>query len=230
MNRLTLLLLSIVLISCNNTEKKEQLPEKKQVVQPTIKSIEEVKSKIKRFNDFIPSDYELVISRNELNKVMSDFNKDGVSDYAVLLASGKNNRDYSNTKDVRLAIFEGQADGSFILKSQTGNLTSAFLHVNPNRRIKVARANVISVKHESMRHDYELKIKYDKTYNDYMLIGSEYNNYGNAAKDGAGNISSNFIEGKRVSTIGKNKTTNLDKKLLPISAINDGNIYELIGG
>ena len=108
MNRLTLLLLSIVLISCNNTEKKEQLPEKKQVVQPTIKSIEEVKSKIKRFNDFIPSDYELVISRNELNKVMSDFNKDGISDYAVLLASGKNDRDYSNTKDVRLAIFEGQ--------------------------------------------------------------------------------------------------------------------------
>ncbi|WP_298324493.1 hypothetical protein [uncultured Dokdonia sp.] len=230
MNRLTLLLLSIVLISCNNTEKKEQLPEKKEVVQPTIKSIEEVKSKIKRFNDFIPSDYELVISRNELNKVMSDFNKDGVSDYAVLLASGKNDRDYSNTKDVRLAIFEGQADGSFVLKSQTGNLTSAFLHVNPNRRIKVARANVISVKHESMRHDYELQIKYDKTYNDYMLIGSEYNNYGNASKDGAGNISSNFIEGKRVSTIGKNKTTTLDKKLLPISAINDGNIYELIGG
>ena len=230
MNRLTLLLVSIVLISCNNTEKKEQLPEKKEIVQPTIKSIEEVKSNIKRFNDFIPSDYELVISRNELNKVMSDFNKDGISDYAVLLASGKNDRDYANSKDVRLAIFEGQADGSFILKSQTGNLTSAFLHVNPNRRIKVARANVISVKHESMRHDYELKIRYDDTSNDYMLIGSEYNNYGNAAKDGAGSISSNFIEGKRVSSIGKKKTLTLDKKLLPISAINNDNVYELIGG
>ncbi|MFC7444780.1 hypothetical protein [Mesoflavibacter profundi] len=228
MNKLKLLLISILLISCNNSEKENQLAKENEILKQKLEQKEKTEIKMQNINDFIPSGFEIVESGNELNKIMSDLNKDGISDYVVLLASGKNNKDYSNSKNVRLAIFEGQNNGSYKLKSQSGNLTSSFLHKNPNKRIKVANKNVISLKHQSMRHDYELKFRYESKYKNYMLIGSEYNNYGNAMQDGAGNISSNFLAGKRISTIDGKKTTKVDKDLKPISAIDDYNIYELI--
>ncbi|WP_290697745.1 hypothetical protein [Lacinutrix sp.] len=72
-----------------------------------------------------------------------------------------------------------------------------------------------------MRHDYKLKLRYENKYKDYILIGFEYNNYGNAMQDGAGNISTNFITRKRTSTIDGKKTTLVDKEVKPISVIND---------
>ena len=172
--------------------------------------------------------FKLPKLNNKQHKITADLNNDGISDYVVLLASGKNSKNYSNSKNVRLAILEGQNNGSFKLKSQTGNLTSSFIYMNPSKRIKVANKNVISIKHQSMRHDFELKFRYESKYKNYMLIGSEYNNYGNAIHDGAGNISSNFLAGKRVSTIGGKKTIEIAKELKPISAVDDYNIYELI--
>lgn len=216
MNTLKLLLISILLTSCNSIEKENKLAKEKAEIET------------KNINDFIPTGFEIVTSGTELNKIESDLNEDGISDYVILLASGKNNGNYSNSKNVRLAIFEGQKDGSFKLKSQTGNLTSSFLHVNPNKRVTIANKNVISLEHQSMRHDYKLKIRYQTKYKNYMLIGSEYNNYGNAIHYGAGNISSNFITAKRISTIKGKKITQLSKELKPISAIDDYNIYALI--
>lgn len=228
MNKLKLLLISILLISCNNSEKENQLAKENEILKQKIEQKEKAEIKMQNINDFIPSGFEIVESGNELNTVMSDLNKDSIPDYVVLLASGKNNKDYSNSKNVRLAIFEGQNNGTFKLKSQTGNLTSSFLHINPDKRIKVANKNIIRLKHQSMRHDYELKFRYVSKYKNYMLIGSEYDNYGNAMQDGAVTISSNFLAGKRISTIDGKKTTKVAKELKPISAIEDYTIYELI--
>lgn len=214
MSNLKLLLISILFISCNNAEKSAQ------------KAKTEIKTQ--HVADFIPDGFEIVAYENTPFKIMRDLNKDGVPDYIVLLASGEHTEDYSNAEIVKVSIFEGQNDGSYQLARQTGNLSSAFLHTISDDIIEVVDVNVIRLKHQSMRHDYELKFRYESSYKNYMLIGSEYNNYGNALQDGAGNISSNFLAGKRLSTFDGQKTINLDKNLQPISAINDTSIYEFI--
>lgn len=228
MHKLKLVFISILLVSCNNIEKENQLSKENNALKKTLAPKEKAEITMQHINAFIPSGFEIVESGSDVNQVMSDVNNDGISDYVVLLASGKNNKDYANSKNVRLAIFEGQHNGSFKLKSQTGNLTSSFLHTNPSKRINVADKNVIQLKHQSMRHDYELKFRYESKYKNYMLIGSEYHNYGNAMQDGAGTISSNFLEGTRISTIDRKKTTKIEMKIKPISAIDDHTIYELI--
>ncbi|MHA7058935.1 hypothetical protein ACWGOQ_0017045 [Aquimarina sp. M1] len=227
MKKLKLLLVSTVLISCNNSYKENQLSKENETTNPKLKQQEKVEIKPQNINTFIPDGYEIVASGNELNKIKSDLNEDGIADYVILLASGKNNKDYSNSKNIKLTIFEGQSDGTYTVKGQTGNLTSSFLHTNPKRRIHVENY-VISLKHQSMRHDYELKFRHENKYQNYMLIGSEYNNYGNAMQNGAGNISTNFLSRKRVSTINGKKTTKVNEAPKLISAINDHNIYRLI--
>lgn len=218
------LLISILLISCNNSEKKNKPVKENEILK------EKAEIKTHAITEFIPNGFEIVQSENEPNKIMSDFNNDGISDYIVLLASGKNNKDYSNSKDIRLAIYEGVNNGNYKLKSKTGNLTSAFVYNNLHKRvINVVNKNVISLKHQSMRHDYELKFRYENKYKDYMLIATEYNNYGSGGQSGR-NVSTNFISGKRISTIDNEKriTNNIVKELKPISTINDDNIYYLI--
>ena len=139
-----------------------------------------------------------------------------------MLVQGNNKTDYSSASDVRLSIFEGQNNGTYSLKSQTGNLTSSFLHSNSSRRIKISNKNVLSLLHQSMRHDYELKFRYEKNRKDYMLIGSEFNNYN------SGNTSTNFLSGKRIITEKESTTKNIAKGLKPISAVDDFSVYELI--
>lgn len=228
MTVLKLLLISIVLISCNNSQKKNQPLKENKILKEKSEQKEKTEIKTDNNTEFIPNGFEIIESGGELNKIRIDLNKDGISDYVVLVASGKNNKDYSNAKEIRLAIYEGKNNGSYELKSQTGNLTSAFLYANSDKRINIVNENVITLKHQSMRHDYELKIRYENKYKNYMLIGSEYNNYGSGGQSGE-NISLNYLTGKRVSTItnGKKTTSNLDKELKPISIINDDNIYEL---
>ncbi|MDN3619610.1 hypothetical protein QWY81_09110 [Polaribacter undariae] len=222
MHKLYILIISIVFFSCNNTKKSTKTS--KQEIAPK----ENIIVKDNDVDNFIPDGYEVVFSGNESNKIKADLNTDGILDYVILIANGNKKEKYSNATSVKLAIFEGQKDGSFILKNETGNLTYSFIYTNPDVRVKVTDTNIISIKHQSMRHDYELKFRYQNSYEDYMLIGAEYNNYGNAAHVGAGNTSTNFIFGKRTSTIDGNKTSNLDKLLTPISEVNDDNIYDLI--
>lgn len=222
MHKLYVLIISIVFFSCNNTKKLTKTS--KQEIAPK----ENIIVKENDVDNFIPDGYEVVFSGNESNKIKADLNTDGILDYVILIANGTKNEKYSNATSVKLAIFEGQKDGSFILKNETGNLTYSFIYTNPDTRITVTDINIINLKHQSMRHDYELKFRYQNSYEDYMLIGAEYNNYGNATHVGAGNISTNFISRKRTSTIDGKKTSALDKILIPISEVNDNNIYDLI--
>lgn len=217
MNKYTLLLILFILTSCHNSKKENK-----------IVTEQKPEQKIKTINDFIPNGFEIAKSGNVPHQEIADLNNDGIFDYIILLASGINDNDYSNSKIIKLTIFEGQSNGTYKLKSQTGNLTSSFLHTNSSKRVEVLNLNEINLNHQSMRHDYSLKFKYIKENKNYMLIGSEYNNYGNSMQGGAGNISINYLSGKKISTIGGNKTTNVNKELIPISAINDFNIYKLV--
>ncbi|WP_434036222.1 hypothetical protein [Formosa sp. 4Alg 33] len=178
--------------------------------------------------NYIPNGYHLIYFENRPNRVHADLNKDGILDYAVLITDGNRDVGYIDANKVKLAIFEGQEDGAFTLKNETGNLTYAFIYRNLDQNIKVSDSNVISIAHQSMRHDYELKFRYQKERKEYMLVGTAYNNYGNAIHKGAENTKTNFISGKRISTINGTKTTIIEDKFISISEVNDNNIYDLI--
>jgi len=183
----------------------------------------------KNIDAYIPKGFEVVKSEEEKFQHIADFNSDGILDYIVLLAKGHEIEDYSDIEDVKLLILEGQENGSFIPKSQTGNLTSTFIYYLSNEILGVLENEVIVLRHQSMRHDFELKIRYEKKYKEYMLIGSEYNNYASGAGTGAGNVSINFLTGKKISTIdGKITKINIDKNLKPISMINFESAYDFI--
>ena len=154
MYKLYALIISIVFFSCNNIEKPVKNSKSK------IESKENITIEKKSIDNVIPNGYEVVFSGNKPNQKKADLNKDGIDDYVILLTNGTKNDEYSNTTNVKLTIFEGQKDGSFILKNETGNLTYAFIYNSLDARIEITDTNIISVKHQSMRHDYELKFRY----------------------------------------------------------------------
>ena len=221
-HKLTVLLILIVLTSCNNQMVDSKTSKK------TLGFQEKQNSVVQDLQGFIPEGYAIIRSGGKFNNVKADLNMDGIYDYVVLLSNGTESKDYADATRVTLAIFEGQTDGTFKLKNQTGNLTYAFIYTAVEQRLKVINNTVIILRHQSMRHDYELKFKYEADYEDYMLIGSDYNNYGNAMHIGAGNVSTNFVFGVRNETIDYIKTTYLNTVLQPISVVNADNVYDLI--
>ena len=228
MNILKLLLFFSILSSCINTEKKNQRAGDNEV--PKQKSVQKENISIdhQKTLDFIPKGYEIVTADKDSIMVQSDLNGDKVSDYAILLSSQTMHNDNLDSTSVVLAIFEGHNDGSYQLKHQSGNLTSAFIHSVFDDILKVKDSNVLSLKHQSMRHDYELKFRYDKKYDDFILIESEYKNYGRGADDSE-NIKINFLTGTCITTTkDKKSTTKISEELKPLSAISDDSIYILI--
>lgn len=193
-------------------------------------------------NKFMPKNYQIVQSEKGPNIVSGYLNNDEYLDFAVLVAKGENLIDYSNSEDVRVLIYEGTDSNEYIKTSQSGNLTKVFIHYNIAPKLKISNKNVINLSHQSMRHHYDLKFRYEKEERNYMLIGSDYNNYGNAAKQGAGTISTNFLTGKRIENLmdfdtEKEKIYDLPEKILefnkpliPINKVSYYNVYSLISG
>lgn len=200
-------------------------------------------AKPKLIDDLIPDNYQIIDTENGRNLITTDLNNDGIIDFVAIVAKpDKDEKNYEDSEDVRIIIFHGTSKDKYIKKAMSGNMTAAFIYNNlSNPQIEVNN-KVIILEHQSMRHHYELKIRYEKKQDNYMLIGSELNNYGNAVHDGAGNISSNFLSKKRIIDISEYdhdleelitpdpKKETIKNYLIPISAINDSNIYELLTG
>jgi|GEM_PF-1675556 len=223
MNKIPTLLISTLLFACNVATKENQaknLPDTQAVIQK-----EKDTHTIAEINKYLPKGFEVVQFANQQNPNDTDLNDDGISDYIVLMARGVTVEELPMAEDVRLAIFEGQDDGNFLLKSQTGNLV-AFA----NTTIMVSNSNVINLAVQSMRHEYKLKFRYESNYQDYVLIGSEYNNYASGMGTGVENISTNFIAGERIAIIDdKKKITHTREELYAISEIDDDSILWIIG-
>lgn len=190
----------------------------------------------------IPVEFQVVQTEQGSNFIQSDFNGDNFVDFAVLVAKGENPNNHADSEDVRVLIYHGTDTGDFIKTSNSGNLSSAFVYENPVPQLKLAAGNVIQLSHQSMRHHYDLKFRYESAHKNYMLIGSESVNYGNAVKQGAGTLSTNFLTGTRIENLMDfdeenqkvidlpEKTTSFEKALVPITDVSDLNVYKLIGG
>ena len=222
---------AFLLLRCKS-DHQNKLLEKENKLNSKITSHEKhEKSKIlvmKTIKSFIPENYLIVSSDTGLNVALGDLNKDGIQDAVLLLFNS--NTTIEEAHDVRISILLGNQNGEFVPKTKSGNLSSAFIFNNLNKPQISINYNIISVVHQSMRHDYELKFRYENSYDDFMLIGSEYNNYGNALLDGTENVSSNYLASKRILSLRNKEKINtlLDNGLIALSELNDNNIYSLI--
>ncbi|PKV52280.1 hypothetical protein ATE84_4391 [Aquimarina sp. MAR_2010_214] len=232
----------IILFSCNS-EKKQVLEKKDAKEERPIKNKSSLNTNeeesIKGFTNFIANGFEIAVVQNKKKIVFGDLNQDGFQDFVAILVSSNTNIDDDDPEEVRIAIYEGSEDDRYIQKALSGNLTSASIY-NENPTLKIT-STILSVSHQSMRHDYEVKFRFEKKHNDYMLIGSEYNNYGNAVHDGAGNTSINFLTKTKIKKISKYDhekeklielkpvVTKIEEDLVSITQINDLNIYKIIG-
>lgn len=145
---------------------------------------------------FIPDGFQIVSYEDEVNFLAGNFDGDEAQDFVVMIASGEAEFP-QDAADVRIVIYEQQSDKSFAKVAESGNLEGYFIHDAPTSQLHL-NENVLSIKRQDMRFDNEWKFRYEESIGDYALIGSEYNNYGNAAGDGSGNRSTNYLSGKRI--------------------------------
>ena len=232
----------MILFSCNSNKK--HIPVKKEAKQESsIKNKSSLdinkEESTKDFTNFIADGFEIAVVQNEKKIAFGDFNQDGFQDFVTIVVNSNTNAEDTDPEEVRIAIYEGSENDTYIQKALSGNLTSAFIY-NENPILKITTP-VIRISHQSMRHDYEIKFRFEKKYNDYMLIGSELNNYGNATHDGAGNTSINFLTKTKIKKLlecdyEKEKlkelkpvVTKIEEDLISITQISDLTIYKIIG-
>ncbi|EZH71746.1 hypothetical protein ATO12_06150 [Aquimarina atlantica] len=242
MEKIKFLIIMIILFSCNSEKKqileKNDTKEENFTKNKSSLGINKEKS-TKDFTNFIAEGFEIAVVQNKKKIVFGDLNQDGFEDFVAVLVSSNLNIEDNDSEEVRIAIYEGSENDRYIQKALSGNLTSAFIH-NENPTLKIT-SPILSVSHQSMRHDYEVKFRFEKKHNNYMLIGSELNNYGNATHDGAGNTSINFLTKTKIKKLFaydhekeklndlKPVITKIEEDLISITQINDLNIYKIIG-
>lgn len=200
--------LVIFLFSCSGKKQEKDIQSNKKPEVYTAKIAQVISNNRVDYTNFIPKGYTVV----DRNIVFGDFNGDSFKDFVAIIAdTDLNDLDDDNYPgDVRIVIYEGTKEGKYIKRTQSGNMTYAFIYEEGDH-IKIIKSNVISITHQSMRSDYELKFRFEPDYDTYMLIATEYSNYGNAYLEGAGDFSTNYLNKTR--TI-KRRTFNPDQKAI----------------
>lgn len=199
----TLIICIVLLISCDdNTATSEQTQEgiqtqeinqtesqtEEQTIEESVKSVSGVEYDIATM--YLKLGYQ-PFSDNYYQS--TDFDNDGTRDFAVVVFKSES-KEYQD-EPLTLQIYKQRKDKNFELVSESGSIQDIVWLAGSSLDLK---KNVISIKKGEMRWDHEWKFRYDKKYDDYVLIGSEYNSYGNATNDGSGNRSTNYLSGKRI--------------------------------
>jgi hypothetical protein len=247
MKILQIILLAIVLCltACNEAKIAQQdemqlgttIQEMQETTQQiTLEKPVAIKISLETANLYVPNNFKIVVQDESVSLFTGDFNGDKIEDFVMMVASNDMD-DYQDAKDVRIIICEGNGE-KFTEKARSGNIGEFFTNQAPGSQLSLTKS-VISLTYQGMRYDYERKYRFEKKYNDYMLIGSENNYYGNATNDGSGNVSTNYLAGVRLENLNewdeeKRKLIKLpeskiivSKTLIPLSALNENNFSDL---
>jgi len=143
----------------------------------------------------IPPGYEIANTGQGQELIYRDLNGDGKTDAVVLLVM-EGDPSYDQVEEVLLAIFTADRHGQFQMSATSKNMGGESLLYSQTKSLSVNK-NVINYFHQSMRHDMNLKFRYDKNVSDFMLIGKDYNEYG-GMEDGPRHISINYLTGVKL--------------------------------
>ncbi len=239
MKTLIYLPLLLLLFGCNNetsTEVVEQEPKK--IFEPNPELEEErvpvSKPEVLTFNEtFLPEGFEIIKYGDSIaNIIRGNLNDNEAEDVGVFAFY---NKDDEETEAAHILIFEDNGSGGFDLISKSGDMLY-FINPYESNQIELQK-NVIILTHQAMRWNRSLKFRYEAKYQDFMLIGSEYESYGNATNDGSGNISTNYLTGVQIETLNEfdyeqeelielpQKRNKVSTDLISISEITGDNFY-----
>lgn len=245
--RQILILIVFTMVSCdsNKSEKTIKHESQNQILTKTSSLVNDsIKSKYsnnankkidmsRAYSTFVQQGYEINTRSNKDELINADLNKDGIDDFAALIYKQLDSKE--SNFDLRLAIYHGKDDGSYFLKSISKNLI-----LKDHMSLTTVRDNVINLRIGSNRHMADAKFRYEVSFDDYMLIGTEGDNFGPASGDGSGITSTNFLVGKRIERINKYdetidslialpaKTIEFDEELKPLGIFYMENLYEAI--
>lgn len=127
----------------------------------------------------------VVYNDRENPLIFQDVNFDGVKDMVCILTDTLFSEYDASTY---LAIFEGTTEGTF------GKPLMSFNDIN--LRFSISKKGVITLTHQEMRSHIDLKIRYERKYVNYMVIGKDIVNYGSGADNS--NCSFNYLTGKAI--------------------------------
>lgn len=186
---------------------------------------------------FLPEGYELVKTDAGEEIAYADLNGDSLLDVATLIRKHSENEEYDFSDEVHLAIFLKDAQGNYRLSAQSLNLGGESIRYSSEKKLSVKK-NVISYLHQSMRHHIEVKFRYEKKHQDFMLIGKEYSNYGSGSMEGVARKSINYLTGLSITVKTKideekeemvelpPQKARFSKALKPLSVLDEDGLYE----
>lgn len=184
----------------------------------------------------LPEGYELVQTEEGAEIVYGDLDGDTKTDAAALIVKSTENESYDFGDEVHVAIFPANSNHVYVSALQSQNLGGESIRYKSEKKLSLKK-NVISYWHQSMRHHIEIKIRFQgKPYNDYMIIGKEYHNYGGMT-DGAVRKSINYLSGiflldmneidmeKEEQVALPTQKGKVSTKLLPLTMLDEESVY-----
>lgn len=179
-------------MSCQNTASSDKL------ISDSIRTAEpepqatEAYEVFPNINEVLPAGYQLVQTRVGEELIYEDLNGDDKTD-AVALIELKGDTTYDYSEEVILVIYTADQQGQFQIAAASKNLGGESVSYDDTRKLSL-KENVIQYNHQSMRHQIDVKYRYEPKYGDFMLIGKEYHDYGSAS-DGPRQVSINYLTG-----------------------------------
>lgn len=194
------LIVTVLLAACGGDKTPTKLPAADSLAGAVSAPVEEapvaeaVAPGTEAFAHLLPKGYDFAKAESGKEIItMGDLDGDGKPDAAILLQ----NSEEDMGKAAILVAYQ-QAENTFSFGEMTGDLgPEPLMYADPDQ-LQIDKG-VLIFHFQSMRWGTDLKFRKEKKYGDLRLIGSETENFGNAVHDGAGNASTNYLTGERIS-------------------------------
>ncbi|MEM6697523.1 MAG: hypothetical protein AAF806_12080 [Bacteroidota bacterium] len=215
-------LISTLIYSCTNKVEQDHIyvPQR---VDSTIEKVVEIPPKLEeepivnpitreQITAIVPPSW-LIVEYNEGEEIVhDDFNKDGFEDVAFLVEF-RGDTTYEYSEETMLIIAVSDQYGQLEKVAISGNLGGESIGYQDQKHLW-SKSGVLSYLHQSMRHHVELKYRYDRIEDQYVLIGKEFRDYGGMSAPPR-SVSINYLTGKKII---REQTWDLEKEeLVPLA-------------
>ena len=191
-NLLYFLTLFTLVSNCQNTVTSDKLISDDMHAPESKQATTEAYEVFPNIEDVIPTGYQLVQTRVGEELIYEDLNGDDKTD-AVALIELKGDTTYDYSEEVLLVVYIADQHGQFQIAAASKNLGGESVSYDDTRKLSLKK-NVIQYNHQSMRHQIDVKYRYEPKFGDFMLIGKEYHDYGSVS-DGPRQVSINYLTG-----------------------------------
>lgn len=143
--------------------------------------------------------------------IYGDLNQSGRTD-AVALIELRGDTTYEFAEEVLLVIFTADRHGELQIAAASKNLGGESVSYSETKKLSLKKG-VIKYHHQSMRHQVDLKFRYENKHGDFKLIGKDYEDYG-GIEEGPRKVSINYLTGLKL--VDESKWDEESEELVPL--------------